>query len=211
MSKPYLLFIFIFQIACTFLEESTSNPYDKPNNPDDAPIANGCTGAIYTDWKKSDYVLPYPVGKSYRVNLAACDGSYHSQGLPDQFAIDFDMPIGTLISASKAGIVVDIEESGKDGQHPNNLILIDHGDNSFAYYMHLTENGAIVSIGDTVKQGDQLGYSGNTGLAGYPHLHFVIVQDDYHWPYRSSPVNFKNTISNIRGLVKGYAYKAKSY
>jgi hypothetical protein len=193
-------------IGCNAIHDSQAkDPYE--NN----PLAKGCNGAVYPKWDISAYVLPYPVGKLYRVNLSSCDGSYHSQGLPDQFAIDFDMAIGTLITAARAGVVAEIEENGIDGNHPNNYVIIDHGDSTYGYYMHLTKNGAIVNKGDTVKAGDHIAYSGNTGLAGYPHLHFVVVKDSYFWPYVSVPVTFRNTYQNIRGLVKGFTYEALKY
>ena len=174
-------------------------------------VADGCPGARYPNWELSPYVLPYPVGKTYRVDLSTCSGSYHSAGLPDAYAIDFAMPIGTLITAARAGTVVFIEERGFDGNHPNNLVVVDHGDGTFAEYMHLTHEGALVDVGDEVEQGDEIGLSGSTGLAGYPHLHFVVAEDAWAWPYESIPVTFKNTTSNSRSLVSGKKYKAKSY
>jgi murein DD-endopeptidase MepM/ murein hydrolase activator NlpD len=104
--------------------------------------------------------------------------------------------------------VVQVEESGVDGDFPNNLVVVDHGDGTFAQYMHLTENGALVSIGATVSRGDTLGHSGATGLAGYPHLHFVVSGGDWPWPYGSVPVTFSNTDANPRSLRAGAAYPA---
>ena len=118
------------------------------------------------------------------------------------------MDIGTPILASRAGTVLFVEESGVDFQHPNNLVIIDHGDNTFAEYMHLTKNGAVVERGDEVKQGDLLGYSGATGLAGYPHLHFIVVKNDPRWPYEGVPITFSNTAPNPRGLESYTDYEA---
>lgn len=182
--------------------------HSDPRVPGSDVIARGCPGGAYRDWKTSDYVLPYPVGKTYVVNLSHCSGSYHSEGLPDEFAIDFDMPIGTLITAARAGRVVYVEERGEDGNHPNNLVVVDHGDATFAEYMHLTNQGALVRVGDTVAPGDSIGLSGATGLAGYPHLHFVVALDTWSWPYVSIPTTFRNTAANPRSLASGYEYTA---
>jgi murein DD-endopeptidase MepM/ murein hydrolase activator NlpD len=168
----------------------------------------GCAGAIYPDWATSPYVLPYPVGITRRVDLSNCTGSFHSAHLPDAFATDFAMPIGTVITASRSGTVVHVEERGLDLGFPNNLVVVDHGDGTFAQYMHLTQNGALVAVGVVVSQGDELGLSGATGLAGYPHLHFVVTEDDWEWPYASIPVTFSNTEPNPRGLRPGHAYTA---
>ncbi|HHO56462.1 MAG TPA: M23 family metallopeptidase [Trueperaceae bacterium] len=169
----------------------------------DNPI--GCPGVEYPKWENSEYVLPFAVGKTVKVQLGNCSSSYHSEQYPDKFAYDFVMDIGTEILASRAGKVIYVEESGRDYRHPNNLVVVDHGDNTFAEYMHLTHNGAAVEVGDEVKAGDLIGLSGATGLAGYPHLHFIVVKNDPSWPYEAIPITFRNTEANPRGL-KSYTH-----
>jgi murein DD-endopeptidase MepM/ murein hydrolase activator NlpD len=156
-------------------------------------------------------VLPFPVGRSYQIDLSNCGGSFHRAGGPDEFAIDFAMPIGTAITASRTGTVVHVEESGVDGDFPNNVVVVDHGDGTFAQYMHLTQNGACVAIGATLSPGDTVGLSGATGLAGYPHLHFVVTEDEWPWPYVSTPVTFANTTANPRSLRSGVIYTSLPY
>ncbi len=170
--------------------------------------SQSCSDATYPDWQNSPYNLPYPFGIGYNINLGHCGGSYHSTGQPDQFALDFDMSIGQTITAARSGRVVYVEESGIDGGFPNNLVIVDHGDNTYAQYMHLTQNGASVEVGQSISQGGFIGFSGSTGLAGYPHLHFVVTADNYRWPYKSIPVTFKNTDANERSLQEGGFYIA---
>lgn len=181
----------------------------EPTTPADGEV--GCRGASYPDWAASPYVLPYPVGVTHGVDLSNCSGSYHSSTLPDAFATDFAMPIGTHVTASREGTVVYVEETGIDYAFPNNVVVVDHGDGTFAHYMHLTESGASVAVGASVVRGDTLGMSGATGLAGYPHLHFVVTEDDFAWPYVSIPVTFSNTDPNPRGLHAYEAYTALPY
>jgi len=209
MNKIYRKLILLF-IILSFGKCSAPTRFDPLLV--DPPLARGCPNTDYPDWRISPYVLPYPVGKAYQIGLSNCSGSYHSEGKPDEFAIDFNMDIGTLITASRSGTVIYVEESGIDGHfHPNNLIVVDQGDSTFAHYMHLTKNGALVEVGDHVKKGDIIGLSGNTGFAGYPHLHFVVTKNSWKWPYKSIPVTFKNTIANSRSLASDYVYKAFAY
>ncbi len=205
-------FGFFFFLSVIFIL-SCSKSTNVKNDEDiqEGPVAKGCPDTDYPDWKSSPYVLPYPVGEAYKVKLSNCSGSYHSAGMPDEFAIDFVMDIGTLITASRPGLVVYIQESGYDGSHPNNLVIVDHGDGTFAEYMHLTHNGALVKKGDYVEKGDDIGLSGSTGLAGYPHLHFVVAKDSWQWMYTSTPVTFSNTISNTRSLASETTYIAFPY
>ncbi|RMB57455.1 M23 family metallopeptidase [Dokdonia sinensis] len=120
------------------------------------------------------------------------------------------MPIRTKLTASRAGTVVHVEESGGDFGFPNNLVVVKSG-NTYAQYMHLTKDGAIVEVGDQVTAGQEIGLSGATGLAGYPHLHFVITQGGWEYPYQSVPHNFRNTRENPYGPESGLLYEAMPY
>jgi hypothetical protein len=211
----FLFFIFLLLIfncssndekITTPTKEEKCSPHDK-----EGPLASGCPNTTYPDWKTSPYILPYPVGQAFKIDLSNCSGSYHSEGRPDEFAIDFNMEIETLITAARSGKVVHVEESGLDRGRPNNLVIIDHGDNTYAEYMHLTHNGAFVKVGDFIERGDSIGLSGSTGLAGYPHLHFVVTEKSWQWPYKSIPITFCNTLSNERSLASDTVYEAFSY
>jgi len=211
-----ILFFIFFLISCSSSSEKnvvTPKDDDKTTtDPRKGPIAKGCPNVKYPDWKTSPYVLPYPVGKAYDTELTNCTKSFHAEGQPDQFAYDFNMDIGTLITCSRAGEVVALEErGGLNGNFPNNYVVVDHGDDTYAIYMHLKYKGALVNIGDYVQQGDSIGLSGQTGLAGYPHLHFIVVVESWEYPYFGVPITFSNTLSNVRGLASNTKYKAFSY
>lgn len=201
--------ILLVIITCCSEKESVNQVQELDS--DGGKLAAGCPDTQYDDWRSSEYVLPFRIGESYVVNLSHCAGSYHSTGQPDQFAIDFEMPIGTSVTAARNGRVVYVETSGIDGGFPNNVVVIRHDDATFAQYMHLTRSGAFVRVGDTVQQGQEIALSGNTGLAGYPHLHFVVTDEDYSYPYTSIPTTFKNTASNERSLASWTRYTALPY
>ncbi|HXV43684.1 MAG TPA: hypothetical protein VEC96_11530, partial [Anaerolineae bacterium] len=59
-----------------------------------------------------------------------------------------------------------------------------------------------------VRQGDILGITGRSGLAGYPHLHFIVVQGSPEFPYEGVAISFSNA-SPADVALKGYtAYTA---
>jgi len=207
-ATPAAVTVRIITVVSTVTPAPTRTP--TPDLPAEEMPDVGCAGADYPDWRTSPYVLPFPVGLTYPVQLSQCSGSYHSLGLPDAFATDFVMDIGTPITAARAGTVAFVTEAGK-GRGENNYIVIDHGDNTYAIYMHLKFEGALAEVGDVVEQGQEIGLSGVTGLAGYPHLHFIVVQDDWDWPYTGIPVNFSNTVPNPRGLAENTEYTALPY
>lgn len=57
-----------------------------------------------------------------------------------------------------------------------NYIIIKHADGTFAEYVHLQKDGALVRMGDEVTVGQPIGLSGQTGFASKPHLHFDVFQ-----------------------------------
>lgn len=122
------------------------------------------------------YGLPFEKGKTFRV----IQGYYSSFSHKNRAAIDFNMSPGTKIIAAREGIVVRVKEDGDRGglnrkyrQYGNNIV-IEHSDGSRAGYWHLRKDGAVVNAGDSVKKGELIGYSGKTGYAALPHLHFIV-------------------------------------
>jgi murein DD-endopeptidase MepM/ murein hydrolase activator NlpD len=122
------------------------------------------------------YSLPFQKGRSFAVHQGY-NGSFSHQG---ENSLDFTMPIGTEIYAARDGVVVKVVENNTQGCPDkscasfNNLILIYHNDGTFSQYVHLNQNGAVVNEGDIVKENDLIGYSGQTGWANGPHLHFMV-------------------------------------
>jgi murein DD-endopeptidase MepM/ murein hydrolase activator NlpD len=205
--KSFCLF-FLILILFSCKDHDSLQGYIAPS--DTADNTASCSDANYVNWQISSYVLPYEVGTSYRVDLNQCSSSYHAPGQPDQFAVDFFMNIGTPILASRGGRVTFVEESGQDFGFPNNKVIIEYG-GDFDQYMHLTQDGAVVVQGQNVVQGQLIGYSGATGLAGYPHLHFVVTRGGWEYPYSSVPHNYKNTTANPMGPAANTIYEALPY
>ena len=83
--------------------------------------------------------------------------------------IDWACGTGTPIMASCDGVVYRSEFSGSYG----NVIYINHPDGRQTRYAHMSKR--VASAGEAVKQGDIIGYSGNTGNSTGPHLHFEIL------------------------------------
>ncbi len=208
MKGSLVIAIFFVCLSCTKKNNFVSDGIGGQNG-----IANGCEGVFYPNWETSPHLLPYPVGQTYTIGLSHCSGSAHSEGEPDQFAIDIMMDVGTLVTASRKGTIMYVEESGLDYELPNNVVILRDEDGFFLQYQHLTHNGALVEQGQFVEEGDPIGYSGASGIATSPHLHFVAT--DYDWvnpygtnPYISYPITFSNTSENPRSLIQGQTYKA---
>ncbi len=82
--------------------------------------------------------------------------------------IDIAVPEGTPIRASKGGTVIMASYNGGYG----NYTCIDHGSGLSTCYAH--QSGFVAGSGQSVSQGQIIGYSGNTGSSTGPHLHFEV-------------------------------------
>ena len=144
--------------------------------------------------KTAVYRLPYRIGTSHRV-VQAYGGRFTHQG-NIYFSIDFAMKPGTPIHAARAGVVAgtksDSQKSGntKDFLDFANYVSIAHADGTYAEYAHLKYQGVEVEMGEHVKQGQLIGYSGNTGYSKGPHLHFAVLQVTSAEDSTTIPVTF---------------------
>ena len=84
--------------------------------------------------------------------------------------MDIGAGYGSSVVASDSGTVILADVNGGYG----NCIMIDHGNGYYTLYGHLS--GYAVSYGQSVSQGQTIGYVGDTGWATGPHLHFEIRQ-----------------------------------
>lgn len=158
------------------------------------------------------YSLPYASNKSYRV-LQGFGSRFSHTGL-EEFAIDIDMPVGTPVHAARDGVVAEVEESHDRGCWDDgcgdyaNFIVILHGDGTTGEYYHLKKDGSAVAVGDTVTQGQKIGYSGNTGHTTMPHLHFAVYCADVRGNIQSIPVRFRSSDGIIERPRRGARYQA---
>lgn len=98
------------------------------------------------------------------------------------YGVDLAAGMKTEIYATKSGTVTGATYGEANGYY----VTINHGDGYSSIYAHMTNY--VVSVGDSVKQGQLIGYVGTTGWSTGPHLHFEIL-------YNGSNVNPMNYIS----------------
>jgi len=87
--------------------------------------------------------------------------------------IDFTCNVGTPIYATGNGKVI-VAEYNYTGY--GNQVIIDHGFNYKTRYAHLSK--IKVRVGQEVKRGEIIGYSGNTGKSIGPHLHYEVIKNN---------------------------------
>jgi murein DD-endopeptidase MepM/ murein hydrolase activator NlpD len=88
--------------------------------------------------------------------------------------LDIAAAVGTPIVAPLDGTVKHIFEDSTGGKQ----LVLTHANGFQTGYAHL--NAYAVAVGQTVKQGDLIGYVGRTGAVTGPHLHFSVKVNNKH-------------------------------
>ncbi|NDO50541.1 peptidoglycan DD-metalloendopeptidase family protein [Lachnospiraceae bacterium MD335] len=144
---------------------------------------------------RDDGIWLFPLGKSYWnrfTDWAGCPGyskcsfcgkvhnswgdSAHTGQSYGHNGFDIGASIGTPVLAAASGTVAHTSIGNNGGR--GNFVVIEHSISGtsfsyYSYYQHL--NSISVSIGASVKAGDTIAKSGNSGIGTGAHLHFGIV------------------------------------
>lgn len=73
-----------------------------------------------------------------------------------------------------------------------NHVTIRSQDGTFALVAHLRQGSLLVSVGDTVRAGQQLAQCGNSGNSSEPHVHAQLMDRQSLWTAQGLPMAFAN-------------------
>lgn len=155
-----------------------------------------------------NYNLPFAKGKRYKI-MQGHFGKFSHTSRQSKYAIDFKMNVGQPIHAMRDGVVINLKEDSNEGGRSRekyidkaNFVLIYHQDGTISQYVHLKHNGVLVEKYDSIKKGQLIGYSGNTGFSTAPHLHFAI--------YKPTPTGFESLPYILDSIPSKKYVKGKS-
>ena len=146
---------------------------------------------------KVRYQRPLKPAAEYPL-VQGVNGRYSHQGA-SRYAYDFAAPVGTSVYAARAGTVLNLKQDfTRGGPDPSlaryaNYISILHADGTTGEYYHLKPDGVVVVLGQSVKAGQHIGFTGNTGFSSLPHLHFAVYRALPDGAYESVPIRFNNS------------------
>ncbi|MEO5343735.1 MAG: peptidoglycan DD-metalloendopeptidase family protein [Gammaproteobacteria bacterium SHHR-1] len=105
--------------------------------------------------------------------------------------VDYAAPTGTPVKAAGDG---KIKVSGWQGGY-GRVVIIEHERNYTTVYGHLSRFAKRNEVGGLVKQGQIIGYVGQSGLATGPHLHYEIrIKGKHADPVKISALPSTNSI-----------------
>ncbi|MBM4264887.1 MAG: M23 family metallopeptidase [Deltaproteobacteria bacterium] len=115
----------------------------------------------FTQLSNSKVEANFADARTYVYNDETLDKAYH---------LGFDLSVTKQypVEAANSGVVSFVGDLGIYG----NTVMIDHGLGLMTLYSHLSSMD--VKVGDSVKQEQIIGKTGETGFAGGDHLHFGV-------------------------------------
>ncbi|MFC6018811.1 M23 family metallopeptidase, partial [Plantactinospora solaniradicis] len=113
------------------------------------------------------FQLPFPCGESWLLQTYRGHDDYDIDMTPTS-----GPAAGRAVIASYGGTVASAGYDSGGG----NYVRIDHGDGWQTRYLHFLEP-AMVSVGQRVNRGQQIGKVGSTGNSSGPHLHYEQLRD----------------------------------
>ena len=127
--------------------------------------------------------LPYPYYSNYITSYfgyrsVSVGSSYHR-------GIDIHAAYGTSIYAVMDGVVVETGYGSSEGYY----IILSHEDGLYTLYYHM-KCSALFEEGETVKQGDTIGYVGSTGVSSGSHLHIGVGVGGYDSDHLVDPSDY---------------------
>ena len=116
---------------------------------------------------------------------------------------------GKRLNAPGDGKIIDLVNNIEDNQpgtvrnNSSNYIIIDHLNGEFSYMVHFKQHSIIVSIGDTVVKGQEVGKVGNSGNSTEPHLHYHMQTTSEGSTGLGLPTQFLNYYADDVFIEKG--------
>jgi murein DD-endopeptidase MepM/ murein hydrolase activator NlpD len=123
----------------------------------------------YSDTRHWSGLFQYPV-RTTVVSGPYGDGRSYNGGPIEIYhtGVDFAVDVGAPVFTPAPGVVLLSEPLQLRG----NVVIIDHGWGVMTAFFHL--KSSVVTAGQTIGAGQQIGEAGNTGLSTGPHMHWDL-------------------------------------
>ena len=177
MSKVLnILLIFLVLLILTTCAKKEESGDSNASSSSAAACRGRINGVKDSSSTLTNLKFPFPNGKSHIVGQT-WSGTFSHHFVGGEHSLDFFMADGSdNISAVGPGKVMAVKEDSNitcsSNCNDGNYVLVDHGSNFYARYVHFCQNCVAVNVGNNITAGNyNLGYAGNTGWSTrYPKL-----------------------------------------
>jgi murein DD-endopeptidase MepM/ murein hydrolase activator NlpD len=146
----------------------TSSSSSSSSSKSSSSSSSSSSGKVYASTGRK-FMYPVPAYSGYKPNdiyggrYSPISGKYETHS-----GLDLKATLNTDIVAAASGTVI---YSGVRGGY-GNCVIIDHGGGYSTLYGH--NNSLVVSVGQTVQQGQVIAKAGTTGYSTGVHCHFEV-------------------------------------
>ena len=181
-----------------YLNYQTLTDLELPFEEEWAVIAGGRThsdGGHHFITRGTGQRYAYDIAKVIDGRLVSGDGSTNE----DSYTF------GARLNAPSDGKIISLENNIEDNIRPGiineninnsnlagNYIMIDHLNGEYSLLAHFKKGTIIVSVGDTVINGQEVGKAGNSGNSTGPHLHYHLQNTPDYLNGIGLPAQFSN-------------------
>lgn len=155
---------------------ATSNSSTKPNIVD---VKDGKAKELGDYISASaDFIMPLKLDANQKATVTSPFGQARNVTLQNgqqwqDIHNGVDLVTGSNTTKIIAAAQGEVVYAQKD-QYGGVGVIVKHSDNLFTHYWHMADGSLKVKVGDKVKQGQEIGTIGSTGLASGVHLHFGV-------------------------------------
>jgi murein DD-endopeptidase MepM/ murein hydrolase activator NlpD len=150
-------------------------------------------------------VLSWPLDNVYitqrygRTDFSVSNKQFYKDGSHN--GMDFRAAIGTPVRSARAGVIAGVGNTDviKKCKSYGRWVLVKHDNGLSTIYAHLSL--ASVVVGQKVESGEIIAYSGNTGAATGPHLHFGVYASQGLQVLKITKQAFPSVVNCINSVI----------
>lgn len=103
-----------------------------------------------------------------------------------------------------------VNDNINDSNLAGNYIIIDHLNGEYSMLAHFKKGTILVSVGDMVTKGQEVGKAGNSGNSTGPHLHYHLQNTPEYLDAIGLPAQFINYSANDALIERGEPVRGQS-
>jgi len=181
-----------------YLNYQTKTDLELPVNGEWFVVAGG-----RTHLDGAHHFITHGTGQRYAFDIFKLvdDRAYSGDGGRNEDTFTF----GATAYAPGNGKIIALENNIEDNSRPGvvnskidnsniagNYIMIDHLNGEYSLLAHFKKGSIIVSVGDMVIKGQEVGQVGNSGNSSGPHLHYQLQNSPNYFDSLGLPAQFNN-------------------